>query len=114
MATLEYRVSNGTVYRCEECGDTFTALAGESADCPMCKPAGAGEVNSDGEKWCGRCNGGILAGDFCTCEVGRNARAVSNRYAALGDAGDDDPVCVCGTYRSEHALCGCGDWQRAR
>lgn len=20
---------------------------------------------------------------------------------------DDDPVCVCGTHRSEHALCGC-------
>lgn len=29
------------------------------------------------------------------------------------DETDDDPRCVCGTHRSEHALCGCGDWQRA-
>jgi len=34
---------------------------------------------------------------------------------------DDDPVCVCGTHRSEHALCGCPegfqtpeDWRRER
>ena len=27
--------------------------------------------------------------------------------------GSDDPICVCGTYLSEHALCGCGDWERA-
>lgn len=27
---------------------------------------------------------------------------------------DDDPVCVCGVYQSEHALCGCPDgFQRA-
>lgn len=25
---------------------------------------------------------------------------------------DDDPYCVCGVARSEHALCGCGEWQR--
>jgi hypothetical protein len=25
----------------------------------------------------------------------------------------DDPQCVCGVYRSEHALCGCGEWQRS-
>lgn len=29
-------------------------------------------------------------------------------------AEDDDPVCVCGVYRSEHALCGCGEWERRR
>ncbi len=27
---------------------------------------------------------------------------------------EEDPICVCGVYRSEHALCGCGEWQRRR
>lgn len=27
---------------------------------------------------------------------------------------DDDPQCVCGVYRSEHALCGCGEWEARR
>lgn len=30
------------------------------------------------------------------------------------DDEDDDPQCVCGVYRSEHALCGCGEWERRR
>lgn len=35
-------------------------------------------------------------------------------YRMLQQADDDnDPFCVCGTARSEHALCGCGDWERA-
>ena len=29
------------------------------------------------------------------------------------DEEDDDPQCVCGVWRSEHALCGCGEWQNA-
>lgn len=27
------------------------------------------------------------------------------------DEDDEDRLCVCGTYESEHALCGCGEWQ---
>jgi hypothetical protein len=27
---------------------------------------------------------------------------------------DDDPQCVCGTYRSEHAMMGCGNFQTAQ
>jgi hypothetical protein len=27
---------------------------------------------------------------------------------------EDDPICICGVYRSEHQLCGCGEWERAR
>lgn len=27
---------------------------------------------------------------------------------------DDDPQCVCGVHRSEHALCGCGEWERRK
>lgn len=26
---------------------------------------------------------------------------------------DNDPICVCGVYRSEHQLCGCGEWENA-
>lgn len=27
---------------------------------------------------------------------------------------DDDDRCLCGVHRSEHQLCGCGEWERAR
>ena len=27
------------------------------------------------------------------------------------DESDDDPRCVCGVHRSEHLLCGCGEWE---
>jgi hypothetical protein len=32
----------------------------------------------------------------------------------LTPAPDPDPVCVCGTHKSEHALCGCGEWEPAK
>jgi hypothetical protein len=38
------------------------------------------------------------------------AKALANRRNAGDVLGDwDDPVCVCGVHRSEHALCGCSD-----
>lgn len=34
----------------------------------------------------------------------------------LSERHDDheDPACVCGVHRSEHLLCGCGEWERRR
>ena len=45
----------------------------------------------------------------------------TEREAALEDAEEIDDVCVCGVYRSEHALCGCPEgfttakaWEREK
>ena len=41
------------------------------------------------------------------------AQLVKMGHLIEDEALDDDPRCVCGVYRSEHALCGCGEWQNA-
>lgn len=56
-------------------------------------------------QWCGQCDGGILNGQFCTCELGVYAKDTS--VDPDSQDYDDDPRCVCGVYRSEHSLCGC-------
>lgn len=40
--------------------------------------------------------------------------AVEDVYYTSLEEYDDDPQCVCGVYKSEHALCGCGEWERRR
>lgn len=37
-AQEEYRISNGVVYRCFQCRDTFLCIDGEDAICPFCEP----------------------------------------------------------------------------
>lgn len=53
----------------------------------------------------------LAAGHLAAENVGQRMAALRNAPPAVED---DDPVCVCGTHKSEHTLCGCGDFERPR
>lgn len=52
--SLVYRVSNGAVWRCDQCGDTFSVLDGALIVCPECE-----DFEREADEWMAQLEAGL-------------------------------------------------------